>query len=86
MVAPGVRVNSGARAETSVPGPTKRVTELLLMIGLVVITAFGSVQLSISASALRASSRMQEEMIILTRKYKITCFAFIFLFFLTVKV
>ena len=68
MVAPGVRVNSGARAETSVSGPTKRVTELLLMIGLVVMATPGSMQLNMSASALRASSRIQEEETIASSK------------------
>ena len=35
--------------------------ELLLIIGLVVMAPPGSIQLNMSASALRASSRMHEE-------------------------
>lgn len=61
MVGPGVNVNSGARDEMSVPGATNMLMELLVMIGLVVMTASGNLQLNISASALGASSRMQEE-------------------------
>lgn len=61
IVAPGVNVNSGARDEMSVPGPTNILMELLVIIGLVVMTTPGNLQLSMSASALGASSRMQEE-------------------------
>ena len=68
IVAPEVSVNSGARAEIFVPGVTKRVTELLLMIGLVVIVIPGSRQLRMSASALGASSRMQEDVTITSSK------------------
>jgi len=42
-------------SEISVPGPTKIVMELLLIIGLVVMATPGSIQLNMSASALRAS-------------------------------
>lgn len=45
----------------SVPGPTNILMELLVIIGLVVMTTPGNLQLSMSASALGASSRMQEE-------------------------
>uniref|UniRef100_UPI001F1DE4D0 hypothetical protein n=1 Tax=Bacteroides thetaiotaomicron TaxID=818 RepID=UPI001F1DE4D0 len=38
-----------------------RLMELLVIIGLVVMTTPGNLQLSMSASALGASSRMQEE-------------------------
>ena len=61
IVAPGVNVNSGARDEMSVSGATNMLMELLVMIGLVVMTASGNLQLNISASALGASSRLQEE-------------------------
>ena len=58
IVAPGVNVNSGVSSEISVPGPTKIVMELLLIIGLVVM----------SASALRASSPIQEKETIASSK------------------
>ena len=68
IVAPGVNVNSGLSSEISVPGPTKIVMELLLIIGLVVMATPGSIQLNMSASALRASSRMHEEETIASSK------------------
>ena len=68
IVAPGVNVNSGVSSEISVPGPTKIVMELLLIIGLVVMATPGSVQLIMSASALRASSPIQEEETIASSK------------------
>ena len=52
---------SPAQDEMSVPGPTNILMELLVIIGLVVMTTPGNLQLSMSASALGASSRMQEE-------------------------
>ena len=61
-------VNSGLSSEISVPGPTKIVMELLLIIGLVVMATPGSIQLNMSASALRASSRIHEEETIASSK------------------
>ena len=43
------------------PVLTNILMELLVIIGLVVMTTPGNLQLSMSASALGASSRMQEE-------------------------
>ena len=75
--APGVKVNLGANAVISVPVFTINVTFLFSMMGSRLRTSPGTVHAMMSASALGASSCMQETIIKPRKKQAIRFFNFI---------
>ena len=75
--APGVKVNLGANAVISVPAFTINVTLLFSIIGSRLSTSPGTEHAMMSASALGASSCMQETIIKPRKKQAIRFFNFI---------